>query len=197
MWLLSVDSEEKMSMAKIRMCHRCKASFTKSDGCNKMTCRCSAKMCYICRERDVSVTLVDLDSLLCARGRIVSTIFQKILHQWLSNLDVWCHHRQNLGHINFWWPLLNFQGRSRIWHVKLLLLLHELSIPTVSLNHNLCIFSEIAENLSKSKDLTSSMHPQSAKGRPLNFSNQLLGTNQVTSVILLVARHREHTWHPC
>ncbi|KAH3747407.1 hypothetical protein DPMN_181833 [Dreissena polymorpha] len=42
-----------MTKAKVRMCQRCKAQFTKEDGCNKMTCRCGATMCYICREPDV------------------------------------------------------------------------------------------------------------------------------------------------
>lgn len=45
-----------MTEAKIRVCHQCKARFTKLDGCNKMTCRCGARMCYICRKPNVSRT---------------------------------------------------------------------------------------------------------------------------------------------
>ena len=43
-------------MAKIRQCPKCKAAFTKVDGCNRMTCRCGGKMCYICRSPNVSVS---------------------------------------------------------------------------------------------------------------------------------------------
>lgn len=42
--------EEAISLAKIRTCPKCHTSFVKSDGCNKMTCRCGLKMCYICRQ---------------------------------------------------------------------------------------------------------------------------------------------------
>lgn len=42
--------EEAISRAKIRTCPKCQTSFVKSDGCNKMTCRCGLKMCYICRQ---------------------------------------------------------------------------------------------------------------------------------------------------
>jgi len=42
--------EEKMTEIRIRACHKCKTRFFKTEVCNKMTCRCGALMCYICRE---------------------------------------------------------------------------------------------------------------------------------------------------
>jgi TRIAD3 protein (E3 ubiquitin-protein ligase RNF216) len=42
--------EEAISAAKIRACPKCKVSFIKSDGCNKMTCSCGVWVCYICRQ---------------------------------------------------------------------------------------------------------------------------------------------------
>jgi len=42
--------EDEMTRALVRTCYKCKKSFIKMDGCNKMTCTCGAKMCYICRE---------------------------------------------------------------------------------------------------------------------------------------------------
>lgn len=42
--------EEAITAAKIRNCPKCNTSFLKSDGCNKMTCPCGVRMCYICQE---------------------------------------------------------------------------------------------------------------------------------------------------
>ncbi|KAJ1950836.1 hypothetical protein IWQ62_006501, partial [Dispira parvispora] len=45
--------EQAMNEAVKRTCPQCHVSFVKSDGCNKMVCRCGYTMCYICR-RDIA-----------------------------------------------------------------------------------------------------------------------------------------------
>lgn len=46
--------EEIMAETKIRTCWKCKTGYTKErDTCNKITCRCQATMCYICRAPDI------------------------------------------------------------------------------------------------------------------------------------------------
>ncbi|XP_023018956.2 uncharacterized protein isoform X6 [Leptinotarsa decemlineata] len=42
--------ENKMSEALIRKCWKCGVGFFKEEGCNKMTCSCGAKMCYLCKK---------------------------------------------------------------------------------------------------------------------------------------------------
>ena len=51
---LRVRYEEQMSEICIRRCSKCDTSFTKSDGCNRITCQCGATMCYICRTPDIT-----------------------------------------------------------------------------------------------------------------------------------------------
>lgn len=50
---LRTQVEQAMSMAVKRVCPNCNASFVKTAGCNKMTCQCGYKMCYVCR-KDIS-----------------------------------------------------------------------------------------------------------------------------------------------
>ncbi|KAJ9154738.1 Ring finger protein [Pleurostoma richardsiae] len=52
---LRTQVEQAMSMAVKRVCPRCNTSFVKTAGCNKLTCPCGYKMCYVCR-RDISGT---------------------------------------------------------------------------------------------------------------------------------------------
>lgn len=39
---------DAMSLAKSRQCLRCKAWINKTQGCDKMTCRCGYQFCYVC-----------------------------------------------------------------------------------------------------------------------------------------------------
>jgi hypothetical protein len=47
---LRTQVEQAMSMAIKRVCPRCNTSFVKTEGCNKLTCPCGYKMCYVCRK---------------------------------------------------------------------------------------------------------------------------------------------------
>ncbi|KAI0152452.1 hypothetical protein F4776DRAFT_601633 [Hypoxylon sp. NC0597] len=47
---LRTQVELAMSMAIKRVCPRCNMSFVKTAGCNKLTCPCGYKMCYVCRK---------------------------------------------------------------------------------------------------------------------------------------------------
>lgn len=46
---LRTQVEQAMSMAVKRVCPKCNMSFVKNAGCNKLTCPCGYKMCYVCR----------------------------------------------------------------------------------------------------------------------------------------------------
>ncbi|KAJ2901972.1 hypothetical protein MKZ38_001162 [Zalerion maritima] len=47
---LRTKVEQEMSLAIKRVCPKCNTSFVKSSGCNKLTCPCGYKMCYVCRK---------------------------------------------------------------------------------------------------------------------------------------------------
>lgn len=47
---LRTQVEQAMSMAIKRICPNCNTAFIKNSGCNKLTCPCGFKMCYVCRE---------------------------------------------------------------------------------------------------------------------------------------------------
>uniref|UniRef100_A0AC34FT33 RING-type domain-containing protein n=1 Tax=Panagrolaimus sp. ES5 TaxID=591445 RepID=A0AC34FT33_9BILA len=49
------ELERKLNEAVIRKC-KCGLQFTKSDGCNKMTCRCGKTQCYLCRQEGINYT---------------------------------------------------------------------------------------------------------------------------------------------
>jgi hypothetical protein len=73
--------EEALSETKMRTCPKCNKKFIKSDGCNKMTCACGMKMCYVCRKPLDKVKgnvyihfcqIFECDHLSCGKCRLYS-----------------------------------------------------------------------------------------------------------------------------
>ncbi|XP_078463615.1 E3 ubiquitin-protein ligase RNF216 isoform X2 [Lampetra planeri] len=48
-----ISMEERMSAARIRKCPRCGTALLKSEGCNKLSCRCGGTMCNVCRTPNI------------------------------------------------------------------------------------------------------------------------------------------------
>lgn len=46
--------EKRLSEVIVRNCPKCKLAFVKSEGCNKITCKCGYTQCYICRAHNIS-----------------------------------------------------------------------------------------------------------------------------------------------
>ncbi|KAE9550968.1 hypothetical protein FO519_005829 [Halicephalobus sp. NKZ332] len=47
------ETAQKLTDNIVRKCHKCDVYFIKSNGCNKLVCRCGATQCYCCRAVDV------------------------------------------------------------------------------------------------------------------------------------------------
>ncbi|KAK4202828.1 hypothetical protein QBC40DRAFT_275774 [Triangularia verruculosa] len=47
---LRTQVEQAMSLAIKRVCPKCNTGFVKTSGCNKLTCPCGYRMCYVCRK---------------------------------------------------------------------------------------------------------------------------------------------------
>ena len=51
--------EEAMSEAMVRTCNKCGLRFVKKEGCNKMTCTCGNKQCFVCSKNVEDYTHFD------------------------------------------------------------------------------------------------------------------------------------------
>uniref|UniRef100_A0A914I0Q4 RING-type domain-containing protein n=1 Tax=Globodera rostochiensis TaxID=31243 RepID=A0A914I0Q4_GLORO len=46
--------DERLTAVAVHKCHKCKSSFIKRSGCNRVTCKCGASVCSICWTTNVS-----------------------------------------------------------------------------------------------------------------------------------------------
>ena len=61
--------EEILTKHRTRRCPKCNKEFLRTDGCNKMTCLCKFKSCYVCRSKVIDYSHFQNDDNKLANGK--------------------------------------------------------------------------------------------------------------------------------